>query len=375
MTNHLTKTSGAGSIPQGDRVVSDPQNGPVCLDTVPGTHKHFSKAEMLFGVLMKGFDPDPLQINGNHLRFGHFQIVGGKEPGAILRFGNKKQHGSDLGQIDQELGHAKPPLFGSSNGFVFSRSLGQATERSFPSVDFDNAVSFDGGKKHPSGLNNKVENRGTGIPGIHQDGKRGLDFLYGFGKDFDRQLDFALERALGRSAFGPVTPYGPDKPLGSDLENAGHGTESFDEAVGRVVNAQAFDFLSLPRRGRVVEDQKRAAVLCQTADLTLICLFEALDFLGRSFQELMKAVGIAVSKLAGDLPNRTEFHQPDQSDKVNEKIGSLRLVDAPQESQKIRRNFLGCLFAHGFRALLAFVGIGDFGRKPFYLNNLLSFIT
>jgi hypothetical protein len=53
----------------------------------------------------------------------------------------------------------------------------------------------------------------------------------------------------------------------------------------------------------------------------------------------------------------------------------LRFVYAPQESQKVRRNFLGCFLAHGFRALLALRGIGDFGRKPFYLKNLLSLIT
>ena len=369
MTNHLAKTSGFVSIPQGDRVVSDPKNGPVCLDPVPGAHKHFSKAKMLFGVLMKGFDPDSLQINGHHLRFGHFQVVGDKESGPVLAFGNKKQHGSDLGQVDQKPGHAKPPLLRSSNGFVFSRSLCQAAERSFPSVHFDNTVSFGGGKKRPSGLNNKVENRGTSVPGIHQDGKWGSNFLDGPGKDFDCNLNFALESTLGRSAFGTVSSYGPDKTLVSGFEDAGNRTKTFDETVGTVVNAEAFDFLSFPGRGRIVENKQRVVVLWHVADLTLVFLLETLDFLGGSLQELVKAVGIVVSKFAGDFPNRTEFHQPNQADQINQKIDSLRFVYTPQESQKIRRNFLGCFLAHGFRALLAFAGIGDFGRKPFYLRS------
>ena len=375
MANHLAKASGSGSIPQGDRVVSDPEDSPVCLDTVPGAHKHLSKTEMLLGVLVKGFDPDPLQIDGHHLRFGHLQVVGDKEPGPVLGLGDKKERGPDLGQMDEELGDPKPSLFGSSNGFVFPRSLGQVTEGGFPSIHFDDAVSFDGGKKRPPCLHNQVENRSTGIPGIHQDSKRGSDLLDGFGEDFDRDLDFALESPLGRSAFGPVTLNRPHEALSPCLDNAGDGTKSFDEAVGRVVNTQAFDLLSFPGRGGVVEDKKRMALLRPAADLTLIFLLEALDLLGRSLQELVKAIGIALSKFVGNLPDRAKLHQPNETDKVNQKIDPLRFVHAPQESRKVRRNFLGCFFAHGFRALLAFAGIGDFGRKPFYLKNLLSWVT
>jgi hypothetical protein len=199
--------------------------------------------------------------------------------------------------------------------------------------------------------------------------------LNGLGKDFDCDLNLALEGPFGRSAFGAVSSYGPDKTLSSCLENAGYGTQSFDEAVGRVVNPKTLDFLSFPGRGGVVENKKRTAFLGRPADLTLIFLFHPLNLFGRGFQELVKAVGVARSKLVGNLSDRTKLYQPNQTDEINQEIDSLRFVEASQESGKIRRNFLGCFLAHGFRALLALVGIGDFGRKPFYLKNLLSSVT
>jgi hypothetical protein len=53
----------------------------------------------------------------------------------------------------------------------------------------------------------------------------------------------------------------------------------------------------------------------------------------------------------------------------------LGFAQDSQEIRKIRRNLFGCFLAHGFRVLLAFVGIGDFDRKPFCLKYLSSWVT
>src|SRR3989338_400271 len=94
MTNHLTKASGSVPVPQGDQVVGDPDKSPVCLDSIPGTHKDLAESEMLLDVLVEGLDPDPLKVQRDHLRFGHLEIVGDKEPDTVLPgSGNKQKHG------------------------------------------------------------------------------------------------------------------------------------------------------------------------------------------------------------------------------------------------------------------------------------------
>jgi len=375
MTNHPAKTPRSVSIPQGDCVVSNPDQGPVCLDTVPGAHKDFAKSKVLLDVLVEGFDPDPLEVKLNHLRLGHFEIVGDKKADAVFGLGDKQQDGSDLGQMDKELGHAKPSFFGSPNGFVLSGPLGQAAERSFLSIDFDDAVSFGSRKENPSSLNNKIENRGAGIPGIHQDGELDRKSLNRFGKDFDGNLDFAFESPPRRSLFGPVATDGPNKTLGSDFENTGDGTKATDKTVGSVMNARTFDFLAVPRTRGIVDNQKRLLRSLRFYNLALIFALKSLDFLGRGCQKLVKAVDVGVSKLGSDFPDGAKLHQKEQAGQIDRKIFPLGFAQDSQEIRKIRRNLFGWFLAHGFRVLLALVGIGDFGRKPFCLKCLSSWVT
>jgi len=376
MTNHLTKTPGSVPIPQGDQVVGDPDESPVCLDSVPGTHKDLAKSEVLLDVLVEGLDPDPLEVKCDHLRFCHFEVVGNKEPDTVLLgSGNKQQDCSDLGQMDQKLGYAKASLFGSTDRFVFPRSLGQVTEGSFLSVDFHKTVSLDRGQKRPFGLNNKIENRRAGIPGIHQDrrfDRQGSDCL---DQDFDSQLDFALEGSGFASSLGTISPDRPKETLGSDLENTRNGAKSPNEAVGTVMNTGSLDFLSLPRTGRIVEDQERIFSTAFRGYLPLIFALKFLDFLRGGRHKLMKTIGVLLAIFRGDLPNRAKFHKPDQTDEINQQIRFLRLGNSSQEIYETGRNFSGDIGSHGFRALLGCDSIGDFGRKPFYLKRLTSFVT
>ena len=375
MTNHLAKTPGFFSVPQGNRVVSNPDQGPVCLDAVPGTHKDLAKSEVLFDVLVEGFDPDPLEVKLNHLRLGHFEIVGNKKADAVFGLGDKQQDGSDLGQMDEKLGHTKPSFFGSTNGFVFSRRLGQAAEGSFLSIDFDDTVSLGCRKENPSGLPNKIENRGTGIPGIHQYGQWAAEGLNRFGKNFDGDLDFAFESPLAASPFGPITSDGPNQPLRSHLEDTGHSTQSPDEPLGTVMNPGTFDFLAVSRTRGIVDNQQRLRGGRRLYDLLLIGFLEPVDFFGRSFQKLMQAIGVVISEDGCNLPDRSEFDESYQACQINGKVFSLGLVQGAQATAQVRRNFFRELFSHGFRVLLGLISIGDFDRKPFYLRRLSSWVT
>ena len=377
MTNHLTKTPGSVSIPQGDQVVCDPDKSPVCLNSIPGAHKDLAKSEVLLDVLVEGFDPDPLKVKSDHLRFGHLEVVGDKKPDAVLLGpGNKQKHGPDLGQMDLELGNAKTFFSGNTDCFVFPRSLGQVTEGDLLSVDFHKTISFYRGHKDPFGLNNRIENRSAGIPGIHQnrgfDGQR-LDCL---GQDFDSQLDFALEGSGFAGPLGTVSLNCPAKTLSSNLEDACHSTKPLDEAFGPVMNAKSLDLFSLSRTGSIVENQNRVFLRTSRGHLATILALQFLDFLRRGRHELMKAVGVLLTVFRSDLPDRTKFHKPDQADKINQQINPLRFGNGSQEIRETRRNFSGNFGgSHGFRVLLALVGIGDFDRKPFYLKQLSSWIT
>ena len=375
MTNHLAKTPGPGSIPQGNGVVRDPDKGPVCLDSVPGAHKDLAKSEVLFDVLVEGFDPDALEVKLDHLRFGHLQVVGDKKTDAVFGSGDKQQDGSDLGQRDDKLGHSKPSFLGSSNGFVYPPPLGQAAEGSFLSIHFDDTVSLGGGKKGPSRLPNEIENRGTRIPGIHQYSQWDVEGMNRFGKDFDGDLNFAFESPLWASSFGSIASDRPNQTLRSQFEDTGHSTKSSDETIGPMMNTGTFDLLAVSRTRGVVDNQKRIPRDIRCCDLALILGLKSLDLLGRTCEELVKTVGVLVSKLGGDFADRAKFHKPQQPCEINRQILSLGLAQNSQESRKVRRNLLGCVFAHGFRVLLALAGIGDFDRKPFYLKSVVSLIT
>jgi hypothetical protein len=376
MTNHLTKTSGSVSIPQGNQVVGDPDESPVCLNSIPGTHKDLAKSEVLLDVLVEGFDPDPLKIQRDHLRFGHLEIVGDKKPDTVLPgSGNKQKHSADLGQMDLELGHTKVFLFGNTDRFVFSRSLGQGAEGDLLSVDFHKTISFYRSYKCPPCLNNKVENSGTGIPGVHQN--RGLDrqSLNGLGKDLDGQLDFAFEGPGFASPLGTISPDCPAETLRTDFENARDSAKPLDEAIGAVMNPKPLDLFPLSWTRSIVEDQERVFPGTSCGYLATIFALKLSDFLQRGRHELMKAIGVLLAVLRGNLPNRTEFYKPDQADKVDQQINPLRLGNGSQEIRETRRNFSGNISSHGFRALLGLVSKGDFGRKPFFLNQLSSLIA
>ena len=73
MANLLTKTFHPRFREQGDEVVGDRENRPVCLDAIPRTHKHLPEAQVLFDVLVKGLDGEALRINPCHLGFGHVE--------------------------------------------------------------------------------------------------------------------------------------------------------------------------------------------------------------------------------------------------------------------------------------------------------------
>ena len=372
MTNHLAKASGFRSVPQDDRVVGDHDERPVCLDAVPGAHKHLSKSEMLFHVLVEGFDPDPLQIKPHHLGFGHLQAVGYKEPRPILhRSGDKEEHRSDFGQRDQTFCHPKLSFLGSSDGRKPLHSLCQMSERSSPSIHFHNSVSFDSGKECPFGCLNQIENGGAGIPAVHQDHKRHAEFPNRFSQNLLCDLDLALEGCkLGASAFGPVTLNGPNQACGPSFQNRCYGAQALDKPIRPMMDSNSLDLLSLSWAGRIVQNEKRRFGIIPLGQLTLVFVSKFPDLLGRCFDKLVQAVGVAVSKLSCNLPDRSEFDKPDKSDQVNEEINPLGLRENSQEPGKIGRNFVGCFFAHGFHAaLLAFVGIGDFGWKPFYFQS------
>ena len=378
MTNHLAKASGFRSIPQGNRVVGNHDERPVCLDAVPGAHKHLSKSEMLFNVLMEGFDPDPLQIKLHHLRLGHLQAVGYKEPRPILhRSGDKEEYSSDLGQRDQTFCHPKLSFLGSLDGCKPPHSLRQVSERSSPSIHFHDSVSFDSGKECPSGCLNQIEYRSAGIPAVHQDHKRHTEFLNGFFQNLLCDLDLALEGCkLGASAFGSVTLNGPNQACSPCLENRCYGAQTLDKSIRSMMNSNPFYFLPIPWRRCVVQNEKRRFGIIPLGQLTLVFVSKFLDLLGRCFDKLVQAVCIAVSKLSCNLPDRAELHNPDKSDQVNEEINPLGLRENSQEPGKIGRNFVGCFFAHGFHAaLLALHGIGDFGWKPFVLKRSFSSVT
>lgn len=366
MTNHLAKTSGFVSITQDDRVVSDTQDSPVCLGPVPRAHKHLPESEMLLDVLMEGLYPDPLKVEFDHFGFDHFQVVGNKESGDIPRFGNKQEDSSDSWQMDENLGDLVASLFGSSDCFVLSGSLGQVTQRGFSSSEFHDSVSLDRGEKRPFCLRNKIENGSARIPGIHQHGQGSMDFFDRLGKDVLGNVYLAFECPFRACFLGTITSNGPDKALSTNLHNARDCAQSPNKTVCSVMDSGSFDFLAFSGTSGIVQNQEILVGGDLPTDLPLILRFEALYLLGRSHQKLVKSVGIAAPKVASNFSDRTEFDQRDQSDPIDEEVFPLRFVQNSQESGEISRNFVGCRFAHGFHALLlALSGLEGFGWKPF----------
>jgi hypothetical protein len=365
MTNYGTKASGLRAIPEGNRIVCDGQKDPVCLDAIPGAHKHFGETEMLFDVLVKKLDCEAIGVNPHHFGLGHVEIVGDEKPAlSSSEFGDKNHHRSYAGEKDLFLGDLKAFLFCDANGFVFPRSLCQVTRRNLFVVHKEKSIPLDRTKKDPAGFLNGIENGSARIPDIHHYRQTFWKEIETSFEDFSGQLDFAFEGSDGTTFLGLVTPNGPGQTLGTRLENGCHGTQAANGTMDTVMDTDSFDMLAISRATRIVENHDRFWVARHFGQLFLVFFFQTLGRFGGMLNEMMKPLGI-LFQLRGNFPDRTEFDQKNQSKKIDQKVLSLRLGQNFQEMPKIGRNLFRELFSHGFRALRGLVSIGDFGRKPF----------
>ncbi|MCM8775333.1 MAG: hypothetical protein NC930_03145 [Candidatus Omnitrophica bacterium] len=157
MTNLLTETFEMLVSRQGNQVVCDYDESPVCLDALPRTHKHVAEGQVLLDFLVKDFDPEALAVKSDHLGFAHVEIVGNQEArflGAWL--GDEKKHGTDFGQMDNSFGDFEFSFSGNPNGFVSPRSLGQVTDDRLLAADFQNTIALDRSYKNPAGFDNNA---------------------------------------------------------------------------------------------------------------------------------------------------------------------------------------------------------------------------
>ena len=369
MTNHVAKASGIGAIPQGDRVVCETEKNPVCLDAIPGAHKHFGETEMLFDILVKELDREAFGVKTHHFEFGHIEVVGNKESAfSSFELGDKDQRRSYSREKGLFFGDLKSFLFGAADGLVFPRSLCQVTRRNLFAVHEKESISFDRTKESPASFLNRIQNGRTRIPGIHHHGQSSGKKVERLFEDFSGQLDFAFE-SFGSTVFlGLVPPNRPAQALGACLENGRHSTQPPDGPMNTMVKTGAFDMLAVSGARGVVQNHDCFFGLYGFGQLSLIVFPQALGRLCRMLNEMMKSLRVSV-QLRGDFPNRTELHKPDQTCEVNQEVTPLRFAQNLQELTQIGRNLFRAFLAHGFRALLAVAGIGDFGRKPFYLRS------
>ena len=377
MANLLTKTFEMLWSRQGDQIVCDYDKSPVCLNALPGTHKHLSEGQVLLDVLVKDFDSESLAVKSDHLGFARLEIVGNQESGFLgASFGDKQKDGSDLGQVDDSLGNLEFSFLGNTHGFVSPRSLGQVTNDGLLAAYFQNTIAFDCGHKRPAGFGDRNKNGSAGIPAVRQYGHGGMNLVTKNLKDFLSQLNFAFEFALQACCFGTITMGSPSQPLAGDLENASHHTLAFDQPIGRMVNAQAFDMLAFSGTGGIVDSGHELRHLVGfLSQKILVGSLKMLALLGRTIEKALQVVGNRFRYLAGNFPSGMKLDEPDQSDQVNQEMFDLRFRQNAQEISQSGRNFLREKFSHGFCVLLALAGIGDFDQKPFYLKGLLSFIT
>lgn len=377
ITDLLTKTLAMTWSRQGNQIVCDHDKSPVCLNALPGTHKHMAEGQVLFDVLVKDFDSESLAVKSDHLGFAHFEIVGDQESGFLgASFGDKEKHRSDLGQMDDTLGNFEPSFFGNTDGFVSPRSLGQVTDDGFGTVDFQNAVALDRGHKGPFGFDNRNKNGSTGIPAVHQYRHGGMNFSPKILKNFLSQPDFAFEFAFGTRSFGAISFHSPGEPLASYLQNASHNALPLDQPLGRVMNAQALDVLAPSGTGGIVDSDKQLwRFVDSLSQEILVGLLKTPAFLGRTVEKTLQVVWKRLGHPICNFPGGMELDEPDQPHKVNPEVFALRFCQDIQEMFQNGRCFLRENFSHGFRALLGLVSIGDFGRKPFYLKYLSLFVT
>ena len=377
MTNLLMETLEMTWSRQGNQIVGDRDKSPVCLDALPGAHKHVAKGQMLFDVLVKDFDSEALAVKLDHLGFGHVQIVGDQESHFFgAAFGDKQERSSHFGQPNQFLCDFEFSFLGKPDGFVSSRSLGQVTDDDFLAADFQNAIALESRNESPACFYNRIEDRGAGIPTVHENADRGVQLILKACENFESQIDFALESPLAAKAFGLIAPNRPSKTLRPEFQDAGHGTLSLDQPVGRMMDSDSLNFFALQGTSGIVDDyQSFLRGIGQRSALILIGLLKALSFLGQAVEKALKIVGQRLGKLSGNLARRMELDQPDQTNEVEQKMFDLRSGQATQETFQSSQSFLREKFSHGFRVLLALPGIGDFDRKPFVLEPLYSSVT
>jgi len=376
MTDFLAKPLEAFSSRQSDQIVSDHGKRPVCLNALPGAHEHLAESQVLFDLLVKGLDPEPLLVQSHGLLLGHGQIVADQEPGFCpCALGNEKGDHPDFGQEYDLFGDPEPLFLGGTDGLVISRSLGQVTDDRFDAVVLHNPVPFDGRDESSARCRDKIENGSAGIPAVHENGEGCVDPFAKRTQNARGQIDFALKSPSGARGLGTISSNIPTKPHAPDFDNTGHGTLSFDKAVAGVMHSQSFDLGALSLTGGIVYDHEsgstalRQPVLTGRANMTDISTTTGIE-------KPLKIVGGGFAVALGYFFRGVELDQSDQPDEVNPEVLSLRLAENPQENRKIRRNFFGCFRAYGFHAvLLALAGIGDFGWKPFYLKRLTSFVT
>src|SRR3989338_2396696 len=156
MTNLLTETFEMPWSRQGNQVVGDHDKSPVCLDTLPGAHKHVAEGQVLLDILVKDFDSESLAVQSDHLGFAHVEIVGNQEASFLgASLGDKEKHRSNLGQMDNSLGDLEFSFLGKLHGLVSPRSLGQVTDDGFGAVYFQNPIAFDRCHESPAGFDNR----------------------------------------------------------------------------------------------------------------------------------------------------------------------------------------------------------------------------
>lgn len=364
--NFLTKASGAISTGDADEVVRDGHERPVYLDACPRTHEHLPESEMLFDLLMEGFDPEALRVETRHFQLGQVEIVGDVEAKAVGLFGDEEPHVADLGQADDEGSDPKPFVLGEPNAFESFQSLGQVTDVDFASARENDTVFSDRRHVSPAQSMDEIENLGAGVPGIHEDGQHPSgeerDCVH---QNFDGQSYFAFECFRRARFLGTVAPDGPSPSLAFGFENGRDRTKAFHQSIARMMNADSLDGLAVARAGGIVDGQQRVA-LCDLRESSPSKFFlQRFELPGGTREELMKAVGTPMSEDSGDFSNGSKFDEPDQSDQIDHEMDALRFAEPLQKSVEIGQNAAwGCIPHDGFLPLVWNTTPRDCGRKP-----------
>lgn len=368
MTNLLTKTFQARLGRQYDEVVGDRKNRPVCLDAVPGSHKHFAETQMLFDVFVKSLDGKALGVNLDHLGFGHLQIVGDKETIAA-RAGNKKFDLPDSGQPDDLRSDLEILFPGTPDSGVNHPSLGQKRHGYFDPIQKDISILLQSGYENSARLLNRIENGSATIPSVHDNRKSPRKQEECFPKNFQRKSHLAFEGSWRADFSGFVSSKSKDQTQGAGFQNRGHDTQTLGQSLAGMMKPEALDIFSFSWSQSIVENQKSIRVILENHLAALgNCLSEFCRDPRSIFYKVVKPIGIGAAEVIGNFPDRAEFDQGDQTGQVNQKMGLLRLGQNLQETLQTGRNYFRAMFAHGLRVLRGLVSIGDFDRKPFYLK-------